>query len=154
MKTIILDGGWLCWLEIYYIRLKMLRKEVLGKTARETKQILCPSFTKALGGLLDSADGNHTFERVQVKAQAKSFVFWLRDGHRCSPEQGERVTEQCDGSIAQVWRERQRAGGRSRHVLPLASVGPTAPPRFLPAEQILLTPAQTHLSYSQTQVGR
>lgn len=154
MKTIILDGGWLCWLEIYYIRLKMLRKEVLGKTARETKQILCPSFTKALGGLLDSADGNHTFERVQVKAQAKSFVFWLRDGHRCSPEQGERVTEQHDGSIAQVWRERQRAGGRSRHVLPLASVGPTAPPRFLPAEQILLTPAQTHLSYSQTQVGR
>lgn len=154
MKTIILDGGWLCWLEIYYIRLKMLRKEVLGKTARETKQILCPSFTKALGGLLDSADGNHTFERVQVKAQAKSFVFWLRDGHRCSPEQGERVTEQRDGSIAQVWRERQRAGGRSRHVLPLASVGPTAPPRFLPAEQILLTPAQTHLSYSQTQVGR
>ena len=154
MKTIILDGGWLCWLEIYYIRLKMLRKEVLGKTARETKQILCPSFTKALGGLLDSADGNHTFERVQVKAQAKSFVFWLRDGHRCSPEQGERVTEQHDGSIAQVWRERQRAGGRSRHVLPLASVGPTAPPRFLPAEQILLTLAQTHLSYSQTQVGR
>ena len=70
MKTIILDGGWL-WLEIYYIRLKMLRKEVLGKTARETKQILCPSFTKALGDLLDSADGNHTFECVQVKAQAK-----------------------------------------------------------------------------------
>lgn len=33
MKTIILDAGWLWWLEIYYIGLKMLRKEVLGDTA-------------------------------------------------------------------------------------------------------------------------
>ena len=63
--------------------------------------------------------------------------------------------EQCKG---QRWEEKGscRAGGGvvSRHVLPLASVGPTSSTQVSASRAVLLTNAQMPLSYSQTQVSR